>query len=294
MRAFADAGWRVRVLLRRHVEAPELADIPLEIVLGDLSDEAALRRLAAGADAIAHIAGVVKAPDRAGFFAANEDGAARMAAAARDVAPEARFVLVSSLAASEPHLSDYAASKRAGEAAVARADLDWVALRPAAIYGAHDQETLKVLKLANMPRQIMLNDGAARVGMIDVRDAAAAVVACAGAPGLMGAFELTDGVVGGHRWDALARTAAEALGRPPRPVRLPGGVLRMAGRIGAMAARLTGSAEMLTPGKVREILHPDWSGDPANAPPLNIWRPKVPLDQGLRDMVSWARDAGRI
>ena len=291
VRAFADAGWRVRLLLRRHFEAPELADIPIEIVLGDLSETAALKRLAAGADAVVQCAGLVKAPSRAAFFTANAEGAARMAAATQAAAPNARFVLVSSMAARMPGVSHYAASKRAGEEAVAAAGLNCVVARPGAVYGPHDQETLKVLKLANLPVQIMLNDAAARVGMVHVRDAAGALVAMAEAEGLRGVFEITDGAPGGHDWRALASAAAGALGRKPRPFRIPAAVLRLAGRIGGAAAGLTGSAEMLTPGKVREILHEDWSEAPGAGLPADLWRPLIGLDDGLADMVAWARDA---
>ena len=61
-----------------------------------------------------------------------------------------------------------------------------------AIYGAHDEETLKVLKLANMPVQVMLNAADARVGMIDVRDAARMIAAAAGSRDSGATHELTD------------------------------------------------------------------------------------------------------
>ena len=50
---------------------------------------------------------------------AEREGAARVASAWAAQAPEARFVLISSMAARAPGLSDYAASKRAGEELVA-------------------------------------------------------------------------------------------------------------------------------------------------------------------------------
>ena len=85
------------------------------MVLGDLSDEAALRRLVEGADAVVHAAGLIKARRPADFLAINRDGTALLSA----LAPDARFLLLSSLAAREPQLSPYAASKRAAEEVVA-------------------------------------------------------------------------------------------------------------------------------------------------------------------------------
>ncbi|MEL6794743.1 MAG: NAD-dependent epimerase/dehydratase family protein, partial [Pseudomonadota bacterium] len=193
IRALHDAGWRIRMLARRAPGLPELADVEIELIMGDLADAGALMRLCEGAEAIIHVAGVVKAATRSDFFRANATGAASIAAAWTQIAPDARFTLISSMAAREPHLSHYAASKREGERMVAEigAGRDWRILRPGAIYGAHDEETLKVLKLARGPVQLMLNAGDARVSLIDVRDAARAVAALAAHPGTGAIHELT-------------------------------------------------------------------------------------------------------
>jgi nucleoside-diphosphate-sugar epimerase len=296
IRAFHKAGWRVRILARSQPNLLELADIPLEITLGGLTDQAALNCLATGADAIIHIAGLVKAPSRAAFMQSNADGATAMAEAWRACSPAANFVLVSSMAAREPQLSHYAASKRAGEDRVALlADGgDWRVLRPGAIYGRHDVESLKVLKLANSSRQLMLNAPDARIAMIDVRDAAQAVAAAAQYRLDGGYHELTDARSDGYTWRELAETAAAALGRNPRLGRVPAPLLKAVGLGGGIAARLTGSAEMLTSAKVREILHTDWSGDPAMVMPTYQWHPTISLDQGLAHMADWARATNRL
>lgn len=293
IRALDNAGWDVRILARRTPRLPELDDLTCEVVMGDLNNKGALHALCDGAHAVIHIAGVVKAPTGAAFMAANAAGAANVAAAWRAAAPGAHFVHVSSMAAREPHLSHYAASKRAGEDAI-RGDGEWRILRPGAIYGAHDEETLKVLKLANMPVQIMLNAAGARVGMIDVRDAARMIAAAAGSRDPGAVHELLDRRRDGYRWDELATTAATALGRTPRPFRLPGAVLKTAGAVGGALARLTGSAEMLTPGKVREILHPSWAADPDLPPPADLPDATIPLADGLADMAAWAKRARRL
>jgi nucleoside-diphosphate-sugar epimerase len=262
-------------------------------VKGDLNNAAALRALCDCAHAVIHIAGVVKAPNEAAFMAANAQGAVNFVAAWREAAPGAHFVHVSSMAAREPHLSHYAASKQAGEDAI-KGDGEWRILRPGAIYGAHDEETLKVLKLANMPVQLMLNAADARVGMIDVRDAAKMLAAAAASrnPGTI--HELVDMRRDGYRWDELAATAARELGKSPRAIRVPGALLKAAGAIGGALAGITGSAEMLTPGKVREILHPDWSADPSLLAPDDLPEATVSLADGLADMVAWAKSAGRL
>ena len=82
-------------------------------VQGDLQNSAALDDLTKNADVVIHIAGVIGALSRNDFFVANEQGSLAVAeAAARNGVK--RFVHISSLAAREPGLSMYGASKRAG------------------------------------------------------------------------------------------------------------------------------------------------------------------------------------
>lgn len=113
----AQSGWRLRLLLRRDPVVTEWQQLRPEIVAGTLADRPALEQLVDGATAIVHLAGLIKAPTREQFFEVNRDGAAALATAAQSVAPRAHLLIVSSLAAREPTLSDYAASKYAGETA---------------------------------------------------------------------------------------------------------------------------------------------------------------------------------
>ncbi|HZY52217.1 MAG TPA: NAD-dependent epimerase/dehydratase family protein, partial [Reyranella sp.] len=107
--ALARHGWTFRLLMRRWTPLPSLPGVAAEIVWGDLSDEASLKRLVAGADAVVHAAGLIKARRPIEFDQVNRDGTARLSA----LAPDVPFLLLSSLAAREPQLSPYAASKRA-------------------------------------------------------------------------------------------------------------------------------------------------------------------------------------
>ncbi len=130
-----EAGVAVRALARRPAALEGEPKADLEVIQGDLLDEAALARLAQGASAIIHCAGAIAGVPET-LTAANVEGTRRLAAAARQ-AGTARFVHVSSLAAREPGLSGYALTKRLGEREV----IDglprdrWVILRPPVIYG---------------------------------------------------------------------------------------------------------------------------------------------------------------
>src|SRR3546814_6136939 len=95
-----------------------------------------------------------------------------------DVCSSDLLVLVSSLAAREPGLSHYAASKAAGEQALRASGVrNWVVVRPSAIYGPWDRETLAFFRAAAGPVLPVLGGGGARICLVHAADAAGAIVA---------------------------------------------------------------------------------------------------------------------
>lgn len=297
--ALAARGWRLRVLLRRWWEPPDaLRETSVETVLGDLSDTQALTRLVAGADAVIHMAGVVRSPDAARIRLVNAEGAGHLGDAVRRTSPDARLVLVSSMAAREPQLSVYAGSKRSGEDRTTARYPEAVILRPSAIYGPGDRETLSVFRLMNSPVQPLLNGPEARLCLVHARDVAEAVVAAIDASAKPGIYEVTDARHEGYGWEEIVRTGAAALGRRSRSLALPGGIVRVSGRVADLLGRLPGGAALAHRAglagsdKVRELRHPDWSSAPDRQLPAKLWRPRIPLDEGFAETVAAYRRAG--
>src|SRR3546814_11141872 len=95
----------------------------------------------ADADVVLHIAGVVNAPDKAGFHTGNIAGTLAAVRAAR-AAGIRRFVHVSSLAAREPHLSHSGWSKYKAERIVIATGLDWKYVRSPVNAGPANTEQL--------------------------------------------------------------------------------------------------------------------------------------------------------
>lgn len=286
--ALIGAGWRVRLLARRPLPAAP----GLETVAGGLSDPGALDRLLDGADVLVHAAGLIKAARPADFFTVNRDGSRALAEAALRRGGRLRTVVVSSLAAREPGLSDYARSKREGEDALLRSGLDdVVVVRPTAIYGPGDRETAVFLRAAGGPVLPVPRVAAGRVTLIHAGDCAAAVAAlCAAGPGGR-IFELSDRRAEGYSWRELAREILTAAGSRARILEVPAGVFRAVAALSAGIAGLSGRAAMLGPGKVRELFHADWSSAPERQPPGDIWRPEMELKEGLAQTVGWLRQA---
>jgi len=253
---------------------------------GDLNDSHALAALVAGAHAVVHCAGIVRGARRSDFDSVNAEGAGRVAVAAAGLAPKPRFLSISSLAARMPELSDYAASKRLGESAVQTAaqDMRWTILRPPAVYGPGDRELAPLFRCIARGFAPVPVPAKGHFSLLHVDDLAAAVLCWLTADAGYGRiFELDDGRPGGYDWDAVLTVAGRALGRaePVRRVPVPVPLLRIAAWANLGTARVLGYAPMLTPGKIRELTHPDWLCDSHDFINATGWRPTVSLESGL-------------
>lgn len=279
-----EAGYHVKALTRRL--RPEHVGSEITWITGDLKTPEALEALTHGADIVVHAAGAIKALSRAAFFDVNRDGARAVAEAAQR-SGVGKFVLVSSLAARQPDVSPYAASKRAGELVLNEYDkaFETVILRPPAIYGPGDTETARLFQMATNGFVAVPRDPTLRVSMIHVGDVAAAVLACCDTRQAHGSpLEIDDGAENGYAWEDLAVAAGAAVGRTVKIIRVPGAFLWIGGFCGTIKGLASRSPAMLTLAKVPELLHTDWV---AAGPRPRGWSAEYSLKTGFEDAVHW-------
>ena len=284
------SGWRVRALARSPSKASTLSRFGVEPILGDLADTRALRSLIRDVDAIVHCAGAVRGITAEDFSRVNVAGVERIARVASQMEPPPLFISLSSLAAREPQLSPYAASKRAGEDVLERvaAGMRWIALRPPAVYGPGDREMLPLLLSMMRGFAPVLGSPDVRFSMLYVDDLVSAVQHClASGDETRGVFELQDGRDGGYTWDAIVAAAAGVRGKPIRKVQFPKRLLYGLACVSRGWARLRGTAPMLTPGKFRELTHTDWVCDNAAFSHACGWTPRIEFAEGLRRTLAW-------
>ncbi|MCG6886032.1 MAG: NAD-dependent epimerase/dehydratase family protein [Proteobacteria bacterium] len=284
------AGCNVRALVRPR-SAHRFPQKPgLEAVTGSLHDDESLNRLVQGASAVVHCAGAVRGATAAAFNAVNVDGLERLARAVLSLPARPRFLSLSSLAARSPELSHYASSKRQGEQALAAMaeDMEWVALRPPAVYGPGDTEMLPLLQLMGRGIAPVLGEPHARVSLLYVEDLCAAVISWLNADSChSGVYELNDTQAGGYSWEEIIAKVSALRARRIIRLPLPASLLQTIAFMNVALARVIGYAPMLTPGKVRELRHPDWVADNSALTAAIGWQPAFSLEQGLQRTMGW-------
>lgn len=278
------AGGHQVVALARREQPPRQG---VAWVDGDLHDRAALERLVDDAQAVIHVAGVISGQTAAAFDKGNVEGTLTMLAAAT-AGGVRRFVHVSSLAAREPTLSLYGASKRRAEELVMSSGLDWAIVRPPAVYGPGDKETLELFRMARLGLMVMPPKG--RVSVIHADDLARLLLALAApdAPSNL-LVEPDDGRPGGWTHREFARALGQAVGNRPAIVSSPGMLLRLAARADQLFRR---ERAKLTVDRAAYFSHRNWVVEPKRAAPPDLWKPAIETHLGLKETAEWYRMEG--
>lgn len=252
---------------------------------GSLDRPEALAALVKDADAVIHIAGLLHGRAATEFDAVNVAGTAAMVDASR-AAGVRRFVHLSSLAARHPQISLYGASKAKSEDVVSPSGIDYAIVRPPAVYGPGDRETLDLFRMARTGLVLIPSEG--RVSLIHVDDLVDLLLALAlpGAPSSL-VVEPDDGQPITQR--ELAHALGKAVGRTTRALRVPNAVLRTGAVIDGL---VRGAKAKLTPDRAAYFAHPDWSVNPARGVPASVWEPRIDRDAGLAATASWYRAKG--
>jgi nucleoside-diphosphate-sugar epimerase len=259
-------------------------------IKGDLLEPESLHALVKDCDVLIHCGGVVKGSPQ-DFFKNNVEATGYVVLAAAR-AKVKRIIHISSLAARDPKLSDYANSKYQSESFVREANITSVILRPCAIYGPGDRETLQFFTAAKRGIVPVPNTDRA-VSLIHVEDFARAVVACVTSSRIANMeYDIHDGMPGGYSFAKLVGMIGDAVGTPARPQPMPRWLVNAFAHGVQLFARITGRAAILNPGKVREMFDLDTVVRDDSFTRATGWTATIAAADGLRTTASWYRGQG--
>lgn len=303
-------GQDVRILVRwgTSVDRPELCGA--EVVRGDVTDEAAVRKAIQGVDTVYHIAALfrkAKFPDSA-YWATNYDGTVNMVRAAMEAGVR-RFVHCSTVGVLG-HIEDppgnenspynpgdvYQCSKCEAEQAVLRYYHEFgfpaVVVRPAGIYGPGDVRWLKLFKSIAKHRFAMIGSGKTFIHWVYISDLVDLFRLAADSPAAVGQVYI--GAGDRHvTLNELAGTAAEAVNAPPPKLHIPVKPVHALSGVCEDVCRKFGIEPPIFRRRV-EFFIKDRAFDITKAKRELGYSPKVDLAEGMARTVAWYKEQGLL
>ena len=219
-------GRPLRALVRDDADAGRLHAWGCETAVGEMTDEASLRRAVEGCDTVVHLVAILTGK-QGDFDRVMSQGTRDLVAAATDAGVR-RFVLMSALGTDErtKDLVPYYGAKWEMERAVKESGLEHVIFRPSFVFGKDGGALAQFRKIAKLaPVTPIVGPGTQRIQPIWVEDVAAYVAAAIDEPEAANrTFELggPDVVTWNEFWTRLKTS----LGTRRPSVHLPFGLMR--------------------------------------------------------------------
>ena len=235
----ASGDFRAIVPTRRAKHAQDLLGVSSvdAVVEADVHDDATLRRLLTGMDAVINLVGLLHSRPAAGnapwgpdFQRAHVDLPRRIVEACADVGVH-RYLHMSALGAASDAPSMYLRSKAAGEAAAfSRAELGVTVFRPSVVFGVEDHFLNMFAKMQKYLPLLPLAGADARFQPVWVQDVAEAFLRALQQPHTIGAtLELAGPRI--YTLRELVKLAGKYSGHPRPVIGLPPALARLQARL---------------------------------------------------------------
>ena len=301
-----DSGHEVRALVRPSSDSSLIRSLGAEVVIGELDDEAALKKACRGIDVVYHAAARVEFTGTEEEFNQITVMGTREVVRAANEAGVGRFVYVSSCGVYHPRLFAsgmvidestpalepprwfiYGRAKhRAERVVIEQSRCEWVIIRLAYVYGPRDRTMRAYLEpVLNDDIMMLVGDGQNELAMIYVTDAALATMLAGIVPEAASQILVAgsdERVTQQQYFDALA----DGFGVPHVTKKVPYGIAFFFGWLGEMLFRseprrtalrrsaivLTGLPQRIRCEKTQEILN---------------WRPETQFAEGMRKAFEW-------
>jgi dihydroflavonol-4-reductase len=304
-----EQGYEVRALVRRSSNLRWLEGKTVDLIQGDIRDASSLQDFLAGVDIVYHIAGVVKARDRAGYFDGNVTATSNMLEAAARFAPGLkRFLYVSSQTAAgpassldspvrehdTPHpITTYGESKWAAEQLLhSWSDrLPWTIVRPPAVYGPRDTEIFIYFQTIARGLNSMIGFDHKRLSLVHSDDLVRGIMLAAAAAESVGETYFVSSEEY-YAWPDVGRITASALGKRCITLRLPHAMVYGVAAVAQTLAALQKKPATLNLEKARDITQRYWICDTSKAVRELGYRQQVSIEEGIRRTVEWYRAEG--
>lgn len=308
IREILDKEWQIRCLVRKSSIIPEEFIGKVEFITGDITDKTSLKGIVDNIDIVIHMAGLIKASNFKSFKKVNTEGTINLINA---IPPETqsaiKFIFISSMAAcgpsrnreplSEDHpptpISHYGRSKLLAEEAVTNSSLDYRIIRPAAVYGPGDKETLSFFRLAANHINPRIGFRKRYLSLIHVKDLISLIFKTALSNRNNQIYNATD-CSDGYSWNKIIEKASENLDSWLVPLYVPKSFVAIAAYSATLWSKISNDRTIFNIDKFKELKQQYWLLSSAKARAQLGFTPAYDLQKGFSETAQWYKKKGWI
>lgn len=310
-RRLATDGHAVRALVRSPEKGQALAELGIELAIGDITDPTTLTPALEGIEQVYHIAASFRQENISDkqMWDINCYGVQNMLDAAIAAGTVQRFVHCSTIGVhgdiknppadeETPYNPDdvYQQSKTGGEKIaidyMKQGKLPITIFRPGGIYGPGDTRFLKLFRPIKKQRFVMIGSGNVLYTLIYIDDLVNGILLCGNHPNAIGNIYILTGEPA-LTLNEFVATIAEVMDVPPPRWRVPVSPIYLAGFLCEMACKLVNFEPPLYRRRV-DFFRKDRSFSVAKARRELSFAPKVNLKTGLTRTARWYQQQGLL
>lgn len=298
-------------LIRKTSRLQWLENKPVRLVTGDIRNADSLIEAVKGKDIIFHVAGKVVARNYKSFVDTNQTGTENLMETILSYNSNVKKVIyISSIAAAGPTTPDhiltekdpsypinaYGKSKYAGEQTILsyKDKINVVIIRPPVVYGPRDRGTLTFFRLVAKHIKINLGYRDRYVTLVHVSDLAEAILLAAIKETGNGELFYVDDESPVRTLLEIQHKIAQIMGKKTLRIRVPLASLFIVTAVMEGLHRITGKNTWINFDKYREFSQQAWLCDGTKIREKLGYSPKITLQQGLRQTITWYNEMGWI
>ena len=301
-----EKNYEVYCLKRKTSSTKWLDGKNVKYVEGDLFSNEALESCIKDMDYVFHVAGVVKAKNKEGFYHGNSDSTKNLLEIAYKVNPGLKkFIFVSSLAACGPAKTDkpvdestvpdpittYGLSKLKAEEEVFkyRDKFPISIVRPPAVFGPRDTEILIYFKTFSKGLNSVIGFDAKYLSLVYVEDLADGII-------LAAENNIADGQKyfvcfdKAYNWDEIGSLTSKLLGKKALKIRLPHSVLYSVGYLAELFSTFSSKPATLNIEKCKDITQLRWVCSNEKAKQELGFKAKYSLEESFKKTIDWYKE----
>lgn len=301
-----EKGHKVKCIVRKTSNLKWLVNKSVEIIDSGLFDRNGLEKVLVDADYLFHVAGVVKAKKKEGYFQGNVETTRNLLETVLKVNPKIeKIVIVSSQTAcgpatiekpcdekTIPHpITTYGKSKIEQEklAATFMEKLPITIVRPPAIYGERDTEIFLVFKTYQKGLMTLIGFNKKILNLIHVKDLVDGIYLAATSEKSSGEIYFI-GSEATYTWPEVGNAIAKSFGKKAITLRLPHFLVYTVAAVAQFFSLFSSKAATFNLEKARDFVQEAWTMDVSKAVSQLGYRQNVSLDNGIKRTIDWYKD----